>query len=99
MASMAVSSSASTKKSQLHFKVPAKSEPRTLRWNTRVLMAQRGVRSVAELCRQLQPLGVDISESQLSRIIDGKSSHFNAEVVAALVTALDCQLSDLIAVR
>jgi DNA-binding Xre family transcriptional regulator len=75
------------------------SKPRRLKWRTRVVMAERGIRSVSALCRKLDALGVDISESQLGRIIDGKSSHFNAKVVGGLLTALDCGLNDLLVVR
>ena len=74
-------------------------KPRRLKWRTRVVMAERGIRSVSALCRKLDALGVDISESQLGRIIDGKSSHFNAKVVGGLLTALDCGLNDLLVVR
>ncbi len=75
------------------------SKPRRLKWRTRVMMAERGIRSVSALSRKLGELGVDISESQLGRIIDGKSSHFNAKVVGGLLTALDCGLNDLLVVR
>jgi DNA-binding Xre family transcriptional regulator len=74
-------------------------KPRRLKWRTRVVMAERGIRSVSALCRKLDALGVGISESQLGRIIDGKSSHFNAKVVGGLLTALDCGLNDLLVVR
>ena len=62
-------------------------------------MAERGIRSVSALRRQLEALGVAISDAQLSRIIDGKSSHFNSVVVGALLTALNCGLSDLFVVH
>ena len=75
------------------------SKPRRLKWRTRVMMAERGIRSVSALSRKLGELGVDITESQLGRIIDGKSSHFNAKVVGGLLTALDCGLNDLLVVR
>jgi DNA-binding Xre family transcriptional regulator len=71
-------------------------KPRRLQWRARVVMAERGIRSVSALSRKLNTLGISISESQLGRIIDGKSSHFNAAVVGALMTALDCGLSDLL---
>ena len=74
-------------------------KPRRLKWRTRVVMAERGIRSVSALSRKLGELGVDISESQLGRIIDGKSSHFNAKVVGGLLTALDCGINDLLVVR
>lgn len=73
-------------------------KPRRLQWRARVMMAERGIRSVSALSRQLNTLGVSISESQLGRIIDGKSSHFNSAVVGALLTALDCPLTDLLVV-
>ena len=72
---------------------------RQLQWRTRVVMAERGVRSVSALRRQLQKLGIDISDAQLGRIVDGKSSHFNSRVVAGLLTALNCGLDDLLAVQ
>ena len=74
-------------------------KPRRLKWRTRVMMAERGIRSVSALCRKLEELGIDISESQLGRNIDGKSSHFNAKVVGGLLTALDCGINDLLTVR
>ena len=74
------------------------SKPRRLQWRARVVMAERGIRSVSALSRKLNSLGVNISESQLGRIIDGKSSHFNSAVVGALLTVLDCRLTDLLVV-
>jgi DNA-binding Xre family transcriptional regulator len=78
---------------------PSAIKPRRLKWRTRVVMAERGIRSVSALCRKLDALGVQISESQLGRIIDGKSSHFNSAVIGGLLAALDCGLSDLFVVR
>lgn len=74
-------------------------QPRQLQWRARVVMAERGIRSVSALSRRLNALGVTISGSQLGRIIDGKSSHFNSAVVGALLTALDCGLNDLLVIR
>jgi DNA-binding Xre family transcriptional regulator len=76
-----------------------RTKPRRLKWRTRVVMAERGVRSVAALRRKLEDLGINISDAQLGRIVDGKSSHFNSAVVGGLLSALNCDLSDLIAVR
>ena len=74
-------------------------KPRRLKWRARVLMAERGIRSVSALRRRLDQLGVEISEAQLGRIIDGKSSHFNSNVVGGLLTTFNCGLDDLLAVR
>ena len=74
-------------------------KPRQLKWRARVVMAERGIRSVSALRIKLESLGVIISEPQLGRIIDGKSSHFNSKVVGGLLAALNCDLTDLLAVR
>ena len=74
-------------------------KPRRLKWRARVVMAERGIRSVSALRIKLEALGIVISEPQLGRIIDGKSSHFNSRVVVGLLTALNCGLTDLLAVR
>ena len=72
---------------------------RRLKWRARVVMAERGVRSVSALRRKLSTLGIEISDAQLGRIIDGKSSHFNATVVGGLLAVLNCGLDELFAVR
>lgn len=59
-------------------------------------MAERGVRSVSELVRQLESIGVSISVAQLGRLIDGKTQHWNQEVIEGLMTILSCELSDLL---
>ena len=74
-------------------------KPRRLKWRARVVMAERGIRSVSALRIKLEALGIVISEPQLGRIIDGKSSHFNSSVVGGLLTALNCGLTDLLAVQ
>lgn len=71
---------------------------RQLQWRARVVMAERGVRSVSALRRKLSELGIEISDAQLGRIIDGRSSHFNSVVIAGLLTVLDCGLNDLLRV-
>ncbi len=86
-------------KTSITTKSTNKPKPCRLLWRTRVMMAERGVRSVSALRRKLAALGIDISDAQLGRIVDGRSSHFNSQVIAGLLTALECGLSDLIAVR
>jgi len=60
------------------------------------MMAERGVRSVSELVRQLQQAGVSISVAQLGRLIDGKARYWNQDVLEGLMTVFDCELSDLL---
>ncbi len=64
-------------------------------WRARVIMAEREIRSVSELVRRLERIGVSISVAQLGRLIDGKSTHWNQEVIEGLMEVFDCELSDL----
>ena len=68
---------------------------RAVVWRVRVLMAEREIRSVSELVRRLEDVGVSISIAQLGRLIDGKTQHWSQEVIEGLVTVLECQIGDL----
>jgi hypothetical protein len=59
-------------------------------------MAERDIRSVSELVRRLDRAGVSISVAQLGRLIDGKTAHWNQEVIEGLMEVFDCDLSDLL---
>lgn len=74
----------------------AQKTKRKLIWRVRVVMAEHGVRSVSELVRQLDDIGVSISVAQLGRLIDGKALLWNQQVIEGLMTVLDCELSDLL---
>ena len=76
----------------------AKKKPpprRAVVWRVRVLMAERNVRSVSELARQLEDIGVSISIAQLGRLIDGKTQHWSQEIIEGLMTVLECKVGDL----
>lgn len=64
-------------------------------WRVRVLMAEQNIRSVSELVRRLDDIGVSISIAQLGRMIDGKTQHWSSDVVEGLITVLGCQIGDL----
>ena len=68
---------------------------RAVVWRVRVLMAERNVRSVSELVRRMEEIGVSISIAQLGRLIDGKTQHWSQEVIEGLMTILECQVGDL----
>jgi DNA-binding Xre family transcriptional regulator len=73
-----------------------KSSPRrAVVWRVRVLMAERNIRSVSELVRQLEDIGVSISIAQLGRLIDGKTQHWSQEIIEGLMTVLECKVGDL----
>jgi DNA-binding Xre family transcriptional regulator len=72
--------------------------PVTLAFRIRIVMAERGIRSVAALQRMLKAIGIDISVPQLIRIVDGQSTHVSTAVLGGLITVLQCGIEDLIAV-
>lgn len=76
----------------------AMSSPVTLAFRIRIVMAERGIRSVAALQRMLKAIGIDISVPQLIRIVDGQSTHVSTAVLGGLITVLQCGIEDLIAV-
>lgn len=63
----------------------------------RVVMAVRGVKSITELSRRLSDVDVEISVPQLGRLVDGKTKQINREILAGLITVLDCSVGDLFA--
>ncbi|GHT85064.1 hypothetical protein FACS1894154_08570 [Betaproteobacteria bacterium] len=77
---------------------PAAAGPTTLAFRIRIVMAERGIRSVAALQRMLKSIGVEISVPQLIRIVDGQSSHVSTVVLGGLIAVLQCRIEDLIAV-
>jgi len=77
---------------------PALTAPATLAFRIRIVMAERGIRSVAALQRMLKTIGVEISVPQLIRIVDGQSSHVSTTVLGGLIAVLQCGIEDLIAV-
>ncbi|MCL2872211.1 MAG: helix-turn-helix transcriptional regulator [Betaproteobacteria bacterium] len=72
---------------------------RRIIWRVRVMMAEREIRSVSELARRLEQAGVPISIAQLGRLIDGKASHWNQQVIEGLMKVFDCELSDILRSR
>ena len=75
---------------------PATGGPATLAFRIRIVMAERGIRSVAALQRLLDGIGVKISVPQLIRIVDGQSSHVSTMVLGGLIAVLQCGIADLI---
>lgn len=65
-------------------------------WRVRSLMPKHNIRSVCALARRLNELGVDISVSQLGRLIDGKNKLWNQQVIEGLLSIFECSLGDMI---
>jgi len=67
-----------------------------LDWRLHILMAERRIRRVTDLHRMLQEVGVEISTTQLSRIVSQRPKRINTEVLDGLVTVLNCSIEDLL---
>lgn len=67
-----------------------------LEWRLRVMMAERKIKTATELRRQLEEVGVMISTSQLSRMMDNFPARLSRDVFAGLLAVLDCEPGDLI---
>jgi len=70
--------------------------PVALLWRLHTVMSERGIRTSTELHRRLSPYGIDITSHQLSRIVAKMPERLNMQVLAALMTELECEASDLI---
>lgn len=68
-----------------------------LRWELIVVMASRRIKTMTELSRRLHAVGYEISAGQLGRLAYAElPGRLNIELLRALMTVLDCGLSDLL---
>lgn len=67
-----------------------------LEWRLRVMMAERKIKTVTELQRRLEEVGVTISTSQLGRMTDDFPARLSRGVFAGLLAVLRCEPGDLI---
>jgi DNA-binding Xre family transcriptional regulator len=64
-------------------------------WKLRTLMAQRNLWKTTELMPLLQSRGINLSESQVYRLVTGTPERIPARTFAALCDILDCTPNDL----
>jgi len=64
-------------------------------WNLRTVMAQRNLWKSTELMPLLKSRGVNLSESQVYRLVTGTPERIPARTFAALCDILDCEPNDL----
>lgn len=76
-----------------------KDESPAVELRVRVCMAKRGIKIIAELNRQLQEEGVEISHQQLSRVVDNKAQHLSVALLAGLIKVLRCRIDELFSVK
>lgn len=65
-------------------------------WRLRLRMAERGIFTSKPLVGMLAERGVDLSESQVWRLVTGKPERLNLHVLVVLCEILDCTPNELI---
>jgi len=66
------------------------------RWNLRQVMAARGMFSTTDLIAPLAQRGIDLSSSQVYRLVVERPERLSLKIFMALLDILDCSMDDLI---
>jgi DNA-binding Xre family transcriptional regulator len=66
------------------------------KWRLSEVMAERGMFSTTELRPLLAARGVDLSPSQVYRLVVDKPERLSLRTLMALLDILDCEMDDLI---
>ena len=70
--------------------------PPRLVWRVRQVMATRGIFKTTDLVPLLEERGVQLSRSQVHRVVTGQPDRLSLPLLAALCDILDCTASDLL---
>jgi DNA-binding Xre family transcriptional regulator len=68
-------------------------------WRLEQRMHERGIHQITGLQRELQAHGIDLSSSQIHRLVTQTPERLNLEVLAALCEILVCSPAELIEVQ
>ena len=60
-----------------------------------VLMAEHDIRFVTDLWKRLTAMGVEISHSQLSRVVNNSTKSLSIDLLEGLADLFDCPVSAL----
>jgi hypothetical protein len=60
-----------------------------------LLMAEHDIRFVTDLWKRLTAMGVDISHSQLTRVVNNSTKSLSIELLEGLATLFDCPVASL----
>jgi hypothetical protein len=60
-----------------------------------VLMAEHDIRFVTDLWKRLTAMGVEISHSQLTRVVNNSTKSLSIDLLEGLATLFDCPVSSL----
>jgi DNA-binding Xre family transcriptional regulator len=66
------------------------------RWNLRTVMAQRGMFQTTDLIDPLARRDIELSSSQVYRLVVERPERLSLKVLMALLDILDCTMDDLI---
>ncbi|RYE39901.1 MAG: XRE family transcriptional regulator [Hyphomicrobiales bacterium] len=66
------------------------------RWHLRTLMADRGMFSTSDLKPRLAERGVELSTSQVYRLVVERPERLSLQTLVALMDILDCRMEELI---
>ncbi|WP_433678746.1 helix-turn-helix domain-containing protein [Nocardia sp. CA-119907] len=66
------------------------------RWNLREVMAMRGLFTTISLQPLLAEWGIELSSSQIHRLVTERPERLSLRVLMALMVILDCSMEDLI---
>jgi DNA-binding Xre family transcriptional regulator len=66
------------------------------RWNLRAVMAQRGMFQTTDLIDPLAQREIELSSSQVYRLVVERPERLSLKVLMALLDILDCTMDDLI---
>ena len=66
------------------------------RWNLRQVMASRGMFQTTDLAPLLAERGIDLSSSQVYRLVTERPERLSLKVLMALLDILGCRMDDLI---
>jgi DNA-binding Xre family transcriptional regulator len=65
-------------------------------WRLRELMALKGMWHTSELAAPLAQRGIDLSRSQVFRLVSGKPGRVTVPLLLALCDILDCRFEELV---
>ena len=66
-------------------------------WRLREVMATRGIFTATELVALLRERGIELSASQVHRLVSGTPERLSLQVLAAFCDILDCTPADVVA--
>ncbi|MFF9074662.1 helix-turn-helix domain-containing protein [Streptomyces sp. NPDC014872] len=65
-------------------------------WHLRKVMADRGMFSTTDLTEPLEERGIQLSSSQIYRLVVERPERLSLKILMALLDILDCRMDDLI---